>query len=309
MRLSKIASLHELYQQEGIKSTFRQVWKYLLLESKASPYLKKALPDVWYQKLLAYPYIGYWPQIQNPKSFNEKLLHRKLFTNKELFSVVEDKWQARAYVDERVSEDILPELYLITDDPNTICFDDLPTSFVIKPTHLSGPIKIIDNKNSENINSIKNTCELWLSQQHGELRNEYWTKNIKPKILIEERLKDQEHDIPLDFKFFVFHGRVEYIQVDFDRFSEHKRRLYDRKWEPQGFSLKYPLGPKINEPEQLDKMIHIAETLGSEFDFIRVDLYQPNGDRVVFGELTVAHGSGYERFDPKKYDFEVGSLW
>jgi len=53
----------------------------------------------------------------------------------------------------------------------------------------------------------------------------------------------------------------------------------------------------------------VAEKLGADFDFIRVDLYQPNGECVVFGELTVAHGSGEERFTPQEYDFKLGELW
>ena len=38
-------------------------------------------------------------------------------------------------------------------------------------------------------------------------------------------------------------------------------------------------------------MIRIAETLGAETDFVRVDLYDL-GDRVVFGELTNTPNAG-----------------
>jgi hypothetical protein len=94
-----------------------------------------------------------------------------------------------------------------------------------------------------------------------------------------------------------------------DRYEDHKRRFYDRNWNPLEFELKFPLAPTIERPNMLNEMIDVAEQLGQEFDFIRVDLYKLNNDRVVFGEMTVAHGSGGEQFRPEKYDYEFGSLW
>lgn len=286
-----------------------KIWKYIFIYSILAPHLKRILPSVLHQKLLVFPQIGYWPQIREPRTFNEKILHRKLFTENEQFSTVEDKWQVRDYVSTQVGEDILADVYYLTDDPSTIPFDELPDEFVIKPTHLSGPVRIVDKKATEDWEAMRNTCERWLSQRHGEIRNEYWYSSIKPRVIVEERLRDDEHDVPLDFKFFVFHGEVKYIQVDMDRFSEHSRRLYDREWNPLEVSLKYPKGPVISEPEKLDKMVSVADQLGDEFDFIRVDLYQLNDQRVVFGELTVGPGSGEERFKPVDYDFEFGSHW
>ena len=122
-------------------------------------------------------------------------------------------------------------------------------------------------------------------------------------------MHDEDHNVPLDFKFFVFHGEVKYIQVDYDRHGNHTRTIYDSDWNALDSSLEFPKGPKTEAPEQLDEMIDIAETLGEDFDFIRADLYQPNGERVVFGELTVGPGSGIEQFNPRYYDFEFGSHW
>lgn len=56
-------------------------------------------------------------------------------------------------------------------------------------------------------------------------------------------------------------------------------------------------------------MVEIAETLGEEFDFIRVDLYNPEDGRIYFGELTAGPGSGIVRLKPKKMDFKIGEHW
>ena len=56
-------------------------------------------------------------------------------------------------------------------------------------------------------------------------------------------------------------------------------------------------------------MIDIAETLSADFDFVRVDLFQPNGDEIVFGEMTFSPTAGYIPFGPPEYDSILGSYW
>jgi hypothetical protein len=236
-------------------------------------------------------------------------MYRKLFTDKDLFSTIEDKWNVREYVSERVGDDILKEVYHVTDDPGSIPFDSLPDEFVIKPTHTSGSVILVEENEQLDRESIKAQCREWLDTTYGSIKGEYWYEDVKPQILIEERLRGKDSDIPRDFKLFVFHGRVEYIEVDFDRHSNHTRRFYDRNWEPQDFTLRYPLGPELDKPNQLNEMIDIAETLGEDFEFIRVDLYRTSGRDIAFGELTITPESGGGRFVPRKYDFEFGSLW
>ncbi|WP_137284590.1 ATP-grasp fold amidoligase family protein [Halorussus salinisoli] len=277
--------------------------------SPLSPIIKWVFGKPLPQKLLMYKKVGYWPQLRNPRSFNEKVMYRKLFTDNETFSNLEDKWRVREYVEKKVGDQVLKEVYHVTDDPDTIPFETLPEEFVVKPTHSSGPIIIIDDKKDADWESIQAQCNDWLSEKHGVLKQEYWYWQINPKIIVEERLHDDEYGVPLDFKFFVFNGRVKFIQVDVDRFSGHTRRFFDREWDPQEFTLEFPLGPKIEKPNKLSEMISVAETLGEDFDFMRVDLYQPNEEEVIFGELTIAPGSGRERFSPVEYDFKLGSFW
>ncbi len=256
-----------------------------------------------------YPRLRYWPRICEPRTFNEKLLHRKLYTDDDRFARIEDKWAVREFVSDRVGSDILPEVYCVTDDPWSINFESLPSEYVVKPTHLSGPVILVTENDKPDVEHIRQEAEEWLNRTHGEMKGEYWYSQIDPKIIVEERLHGRKSSIPRDFKFFVFHGRVEYVQVDSDRYSNHTRRLYDRDWNPQEFSLKFPLGPETEKPDRFNEMVEIAESLGSDFDFIRVDLYITENSEIIFGELTVIPGSGGEKFQPVDYDFELGSLW
>lgn len=306
--MNKLSTLKEIYRKEGFRSMIQRSGEYVLVNSPLSPYLKRSLGKNYYHKVYSRMKLGYWPRIRDPRTFNEKVIHRKLYTDNDLFSVIEDKWRVREYVSERVGNDILPTVYHVTTDPDTIPFDSLPEEYVIKPTHLSGPVVLVDAGEDLDRDAVTARCREWLDRTH-EMEGEYWYSAIEPQVLVEERLRDDEHGVPPDFKFFVFHGRVEYIQVDFGRFSEHTRRFYDREWTPQEFMLEYPLGPDIERPAKLDEMIDVAETLGREFEFIRIDLYNVNDEEIVFGEMTVAPASGGKPFTPRECDFELGALW
>ncbi len=55
-------------------------------------------------------------------------------------------------------------------------------------------------------------------------------------------------------------------------------------------------------------MIALAERLGRDFEFVRVDLYDIGG-RILFGEMTFFPGGGTVRWDPHEGDFVLGSFW
>ena len=61
-------------------------------------------------------------------------------------------------------------------------------------------------------------------------------------------------------------------------------------------------------PEDIGQMIGYAEQLSAGFPHVRVDLYHVGG-RIIFGELTFFHASGYLRFVPDEYDTELGSFF
>lgn len=310
--MTKIHRLFEIYKQEGTISAIRSVGAHILIESHAAPHLKRLLGDLLHQKMWMYCKLGYWPHIKQPRTFNEKIMHRKLFTDNDLFSTVEDKWLVRDHVADKVSPDILPEIYHVTTDPHSIPFDSLPPEYVIKPTHLSdSSIILVDDNEDIDRDVIQDTCEGWLSQTHGQIKGEYWYEQIEPRIIVEERLRSNKNNVPLDYKFLVFHGDVKAIHVTLNRFSHKKttRTFYDPNWNSLDVKLHFDKGSKIAKPEKLDEMIRVAEKLGEDFSHIRVDLYSPNDERVVFGEMTVAESSGANPFVPREYDFKLGEYW
>lgn len=303
------------FRENGLLSTIDRIFWIVLMSHLfknrfLSSVIKLIIGKQTHRKVLAYRSLGYWPRIENPKTFNEKILHRHFYTDNELFTTVEGKHSVREYVREKVNGEILPEVYQVTDDPGEIAFHSLPAEYVVKPTHLAGGEVILVDENGPTKPEIRRQCDDWLDQTHGVIYDQYWYWDIKPEILIEERLQDDKYGVPPDFKFFVFHGRVEYVRVDYNRWGEQNRRFYDPDWEPQDFQYKdYPLAPPREKPSKFEEMVEIAEILGEEFDFIRCDLYLVNDSRIVFGELTVGPANGHGVFSPAEYDLEFGNHW
>ena len=137
---------------------------------------------------------------------------------------------------------------------------------------------------------------------------EPWYSKIGRQLIVEPIVGPPD-GLP-DYKFFVFGGRVEFIQMDIDRFTDHRRAFYDRSWRKQEISLGYPKLESLiaDPPRYLTAMTEAAEVLGAPFDFVRIDLYDlPDGPR--FGGVTFSPMSGFEQFDPPEMDRLFGRLW
>jgi hypothetical protein len=303
---NKGAALH------AVVSTSVRYGKKLMRRLSSEPSwrnLQKLLGRAAYERLRFEQYQGYWPHLRRPRTFSEKVAHRKLFDAKPLYSALADKWAVRDYVRERCGDELLNDAYCLIDDPDDLRLGGLPDRFVLKATHGSDMNIIVDNKAGADPRNIRQNCKAFLAAEYGRFSNEFHYLSIPRRILAERHLGTDDQPIPLDFKFFVFHGRCEYIQVDFDRFTNHTRRFYNRDWQSQPFTLGYPIGPTIDAPENLAEMLAIAERLGSGLDFARVDLYSI-GDRIVFGEITIAPEAGWAPFGPTRdYDTHLGTLW
>lgn len=277
--------------------------------------LLKLLPLELRVKLEMWRTLGYWPNIDYPTTFNEKVAHRKLREYDDRFRILADKWEVRNYVREKVGDKYLSKVYAVISSISELDFRRLPERFVAKPTNQSGKICFVKCKSKLNRQEFFDLLRKWLKSkfEYGILHGEYWYKDIPPRVMFEEWLNDEKYDILPDFKFYVFHGKVHAIQVSF-RFPRHRMNFYTREWHQiplrKGDKPNEPINSEGIKPTKLEEMIAVAETLGKDFDFMRVDLYYLfDSQRIIFGELTPAPGSGYSRFIPKYYDLEFGKVW
>ena len=56
------------------------------------------------------------------------------------------------------------------------------------------------------------------------------------------------------------------------------------------------------------ELLDYSRNLSEGFPHVRVDFYIVQG-HICFGEMTFTTHSGYMRFDPDSFDYELGELW
>ena len=174
---------------------------------------------------------GTLPNLLFPRKFSEKVAHRALFDQRAILKRFADKYAVRSYVAERAGPQILPEIYHVTSTPADIPFDKLPDRFVVKPTHGAGWVRLVWDKSRLNVPDLIEECEGWLSQNFYEKCRERIYKDIPRRILVEEFIDDGRGGAPVDYKFLVFRGRVEFHNLPvFDRFGKARGYFLDRNW-------------------------------------------------------------------------------
>lgn len=266
------------------------------------------LPDKPYLKLRYYAHIGRRLDLKNPKTFNEKIQWLKIYDRNPKYTQLVDKYDVREYISEKIGKDYLIPLIKVYNTVDEIDFDKLPNQFVLKCTHDSGGIIICEDKEKLDIEKSKEKLKKHIKKNYYYWGREWPYKNIKPRIICEQLIKDKEHEDLVDYKFMCFDGKVKCSFVCINRNSKNEMNIdfYDREWNKMPFERHYKNSDIVMEkPQHYEKMVSLAENLAQGFKFIRVDFYNVNG-KIYFGELTFFPGSGFEEFTPEKYDSILG---
>ena len=278
----------------------------LSLASKGVIYIS----DETYLKILYKLRVGKEINLENPKGFNEKLQWLKLNDKNPEYTNLVDKYEVKKIIADKIgNEYIIPTLgvYEKFDDIN---FDMLPNEFVIKCTHDSGGVVICKNKNLLDKKKAKKKINKSLKHNYFYTSREWPYKNVKPRIIVEPYMKDNNSDDLIDYKFMCFNGKVQCSFVCTDRRSEDglKVTFFDLDWNKMPFERHYRSSEKeIPKPINYELMIELSEKLSKDIPFVRVDFYEING-QVYFGELTFFPGAGFEEFRPDEWDYKLGKL-
>ena len=271
----------------------------------------KYMPEILYPFYLTNWYhrkTGETLNLENPKTFNEKIQWLKLYDSTPIKTKLADKYLVRDWIKEKIGEEYLVPLLGVWEKANDIDFNKLPNQFVLKCNHGCGYNIIVQDKTQLDIKEAKQKLTNWSKENFAfkyGLQLHY--KNIKPLIIAEKYIEQIDEQI-CDYKFLCFNGNVKYCWVDKDRYTEHKRNIYNMNWERLDVNINpiYDVIDECNKPVNFDKMVKFAEILSKDFRFVRVDFYEA-GDRLYFGEMTFTSSSGTEKIYPESFDLELGS--
>jgi len=274
-------------------------------------------------------YMGRAPRYIEPRNWTDKMQWRKVFDRNPLFRVYADKVDVRQYIESLGTTVRCPEFLWVGSDPDRIPFDSLSGPYVVKPAIASGQVIMVRDPRQADETAIKAACKEWLAQRDYGLDSVewgYWGRTNR--ILIEEFLPGLDGQDQIEnWKFFVFGGRVGFVQLESKKNGRAHLTFFNREGE------RMPIAKWVGRlaPEHMDKpdrdaripdrfadLVHDAELLAGSIDHVRVDLYNLNGE-TWFSELTPYDGAGYSFLYPEDdshdgvpaahLDGEIGALW
>jgi len=294
--LSLIDKLKQIEVLTFLNDTFKKIYYKYFISGE------KLISKRFYKRL------GRDVNLVNPSKFNDKLQWLKLYWHDPIATKCADKYEVRQFVEEKIGDKYLNELLGVYESVDEINLDELPNSFVLKGTHGSGFNIICKDKYNMDWEKEYKKMKRWLRINYYWPFREWVYKDIKPRIICEKYLNDEEGKPPKDYKIFCFHGEPKLIQVDIDRFGSHKSNFYDTEWVLKNIEIENPSDKNIitQKPKGLSKMLELSKELSRDFPHARVDFYQVKGS-IIFGEITFFHHSGFGEFRPPEFEEELGA--
>lgn len=265
------------------------------------------MPDKPYLQIFYYAEFGKFIDFKNPKTFNEKLNWLKLYYRRPDLITLVDKYEVKKYIADKIGEQhVIPTLG-VWDKFEDINFNEFPNQFVLKCTHDSGGLVVCKDKSKLNLKEVKAKIEKSLTNNYYLWTREWPYKGVKPRIIAEKYMEDQETGELRDYKFFCFNGEPKLMFVASERgLKNTKFDFYDMQFHHMNIVQHYPNSEySIEKPEHFEKMVMLAEKLSAGFPHVRVDFYEANG-QVYFGEMTFYHFGAIVPFETEEWDKKIG---
>jgi hypothetical protein len=248
--------------------------------------------------------------LKNPTRYTEKLQYLRLFVYPFETKVIKtaDRVGAREYLKDLGLERYLIPTYGTYEQFSDIDFDKLPKSFVMKCSHACAFNQIVKDKADLDMLDLKRQFDKWVQTDYGRTTIEPHYSKIKPRILIERYVGSKE-SLPVEYKIHVFNGVARNLYVVTGRGSDIRYTNYYIDWTPfdgSQFNGWRKADHPLVKPHNFSEMVALAETLGKEFPFVRVDLYHVDG-KIYFNEMTFTPAKGTLLLDDDAVDYEMGA--
>lgn len=290
-----------------LTKVFRNPWcLYAYITTKG---FTKWVPDEAHLKAMFRGTVGVKLNLEDPKTFNEKIQWLKIHDRNPLYTTLVDKYLVKPWAAERIGQEHIVPTLGVWDTFDEIDFTSLPNRFVLKCTHDSGGLAICRNRSTFDLKDSRAKIKRSLSKNYYWMGREWPYKNVKPRIIAEEYLEASDgNGDPDDYKVFCFDGEPKALFVASDRASgDAKFDFFDTTWNHMPFVNGHPNAEhEPSKPEHLEEMLEYARILSKGIPQVRVDFYEVNG-KVYFGEMTFYHWSGFVPFEPEEFDELFGS--
>ena len=221
---------------------------------------------------------------------------------------VTDKEYVKLYIASQVgAQYVIPTIEVLHSESDVDAFSPSTHPIVIKPTHWSGRVLVLDSADGH---MDRESLKTWLRRPtYYDLCRESNYQFLRPKLIVEEFFCDRSGKQPKDYKVLCFRGKAKFIQVDTDRHADHKQSYYNVDW--TRLRVKGPKPSAIADepsPPALRELIAVSERLAQAFSFVRVDCYAVDQD-VRVGELTNCPNGANKPLLPMEAEFMMGQYF
>ena len=274
---------------------------------KSRPYLN----DETQIKLIYKKRFGVYPNLDNPKNFNEKNNWRKLHERKDIYIQMVDKYTIKDIVKERCGEGYTFKLLNSWDNAEDVNISNLPDKFVLKVNHAGG-IQVCRDKNTFDLNKVKKKLSKSLKENYFLFNREWPYKNVKRKVIAEEYMGENL----TDYKNYCFDGKLTYTLVwknvskkDGSKPEPYFCGAYDTNWNKTDLKLDYPSleNELIEKPKCYDELKAVCEKMSKDIPFVRVDTYIID-NHVYVGEMTFFPWGGFQKFKDENWNNKLGDM-
>lgn len=199
------------------------------------------MPDKPYLQIFYYAEFGKFIDFKNPKTFNEKLNWLKLYYRRPDLITLVDKYEVKKYIADKIGEQYVIPTLGVWDKFEDINFNELPNQFVLKCTHDSGGLVVCKDKSKLDLKKAKEKIEKSLANNYYLWTREWSYKGVKPRIIAEKYMEDQETGELRDYKFFCFNGEPKLMFVATERGVKNtKFDFYDMQFNHMNIVQHYP---------------------------------------------------------------------
>ena len=164
--------------------------------------------------------------LDNPKTFNEKVQWLKLYWQHPLVAKCADKYEVREFIQERNCDEILNPLYGVYDATSEIDWDKLPEKFVLKTTNGCGTNIICKDKGKLDKEEVFTKLNKWLKTDYSLRFAEIHYSKMTPRIICEKYIETEDGLLPNDYKVFCFNGKPKFILAINERETGNHQRYF-----------------------------------------------------------------------------------
>jgi hypothetical protein len=302
---SKDTSLH----QQGRSVLRRLKWAVRQRHARL-PWIGEAFIRRWhvrrYEKAM-----GAKLRLDPPVTFSEHLIHRILFDRDPRLKILSDKLAVRAMIEARVGAGYLVPLLGVWNTVADIEWEELPSSYALKPNHGSGMASIVLDSKVADRRALEAEARAWLASDYFDVAFEWGYKDLPRVIMAETLLIGPDGGPPIEVQVMTFHGKAVLMRVLTGKKGKGTRlgNWFDAHGVEQNLrSRGVPTGCYRLDPGLAHELAGLAARAAVGFAHLRVDFYV-TAEGLKIGELTSYHAGGLLHWSDPRYNEMLGRCW